>query len=122
MRRISLIILSILLIHTSPVSAGVGDVYYCTSKAHVEIENFIVRPIILEKFTFKRTSQGLFFGKGGGKSGVELKKRQFDVGVETFTWTNGDNLIFNYDEGQFNYAQATYDYVSAQQGTCEVFE
>ena len=121
MKRISLIILSILLIHTSPVSAGVGDVYYCTPKKHIGIENFKLRKYVLQRFTFKRTAKGLIFGKGGSFSDFKMQRKIFDTGTERFQWASPITSILSYDGGQFTFVQGTTVIAAAMQGTCSVF-
>ncbi|MBB43101.1 MAG: hypothetical protein CMM44_04985 [Rhodospirillaceae bacterium] len=122
MKRISLIILSILLIHTSPVSGGVGDVYYCVQKEVIMLKDFKLTKYKLEKFTLKRTAQGLIFGKGGLFNGTKLQRKIHDDGYELFSWGDGDGAsLFNYSKGQFTYTQATFTAAVAIQGTCSVF-
>ena len=120
MKRISLIILSIFLIHTSPVSAGVGDVYYCISKELAEIKNFKLTKYKDEKFTFKRTAQGLIFGNEGYFSNVKKQKKMHEIGSELFRWGDEDS-VFSYDKGRFTYVFGTYKVAVAMQGTCSVF-
>ena len=122
MRRISKIILSIFLIHTSPASAGVGDVYYCVQKEHIKIQNFKLTKYKLGKFTFKRTAQGLIFGKGGDFNDLRLQRKILDVGTETYRWGDkAGNLIWAYNSGEFNFVGGSYGLAIAIQGTCEVF-
>ena len=129
MRRISLIILSIFLIHSSPASAGVGDVYSCLQKEHIRIENFKLTLPLLEKFTFKRTAQGLIFGNEEGSysggvgffSGAKFQRKIYDIGTELFKWGD-ENSNWFYEDGHFTSVLSTFSTAVAIQGTCEVFD
>lgn len=132
MKRISLIILSIFLIHTSPVSAGVGDVYYCISKVFIDLKNFKTQQYKNINFTFKRTAEGITFGKGDKFfKGLTLPRKEYDNSYsskeydsdlhETFSWGDDNGAVLYYMNGQYNFTQAGFNALIAQQGTCSVF-
>ena len=112
MKRISLIILSIFLIHTSPVSAGVGDVYYCISKVFIDLKNFKTQQYKNINFTFKRTAEGITFGKEGKFfKGLTLPRKEYDSDLhETFSWGDDNGAVLYYMNGQYNFTQAGFTF------------
>ena len=75
-----------------------------------------------EKFTFKRTAQGLIFGKGGYFNGAKLQRKIHDDGYELFSWGGQSYGVGSYMLGSFTFVYGGYVTATAMQGTCSVFE
>ena len=106
----------------STVFGGIGDVYYCSEKNFVVIENFKVTEHRLDKFKFKLTDSGLKFGyEENFFQGVVLEDKKF-LSEEQFEYgTKLGSNRFIYHDGIFNYSQITSKIVIGISGTCEKF-
>ena len=106
----------------SPVSAGVGDVYYCEPKEFIELKNFKTTKYKNQTFSFIRSAYGLIF-KGGYMDDFRLLRKIADNGTtEQITWSNDwpNNTIWHLNGEVYTLVFATFDRVTAQQGTCSM--
>ena len=106
----------------SVVFGGVGDVYYCVGKTYLKVKNFKVIKYKPQIFTFKRTSEGLFFdSKNHYFKKAKLKKKIYDNGGELFDYSLDGNNVFTFQEGVFNFSDVSYKTIINKSGTCSIF-
>jgi len=111
----------IFLLFPSIVFGGVGDVYYCTGKNFVRIENFEVTEYKPQNFKFKRSENTINFGSDGNYlSNIILDKEVFNIG-ELFDYGDGSSQIMKYDNGKFHFSLVTYDSITIITGACSIF-
>ena len=119
MKFLSLIIF---LLFSSNVFGGVGDVYYCTGQNLLRIENFKVTQYKPFNFKFKRSENKIEFGSEDNYIQNQiLNNKIFDLGTETFDYSDSDTRVMTYLNGKFHYSFVTYDVITVITGTCDVF-
>ena len=114
MYKFLLTIVSLILLSGIPVSAKVGDVYYCVVEFHKGVENYIDDEGLNEKnytgikFTFKRTENEILFNKDADNhfSDIELSVirsyNEADELLEIFEAKSKTSHL-NYENGGFYY-------------------
>ena len=116
----------VVLLFSSSVLAGVGDVYYCEINKFVDIKKNDVAEYTSEKFKFIRKENLIEFGEGGyfdnnsmNIEDPELYKGEFFFGSgsrwERFVYNNGD-FVFAFT---MNSGENTY--ITAVVATCDIF-
>ena len=106
----------------STVFGGIGDVYYCSMKNFVGIQNSEVIEYKLEKFKFKITNSGLKFGSEEGFFSDLLIETPYPGNIENFfKYTSSDGSTVNYHNGTFTFSYSNNKLVYGIYGTCEKF-
>ena len=105
----------------SIVFSKIGDVYYCTGKILVRIENFKSTQYKPQNFKFRRTQSGLIFGSEDGYfKNFELLTKEHDYGNEQFRY-RGPSGKLSYKDGVFHSTFNNYDSITSLSGTCSIF-
>lgn len=100
---------------------GIGDVYYCTGKKFIMIENYKHQEYEPQNFKFKRTGKILKFGSEDNFfKGHVLSEVQLDMGTELFKYRSETDYFF-YGNGKFNYTMNSYEQIVSITGTCSIF-
>ena len=105
----------------SIVLSRIGDVYYCTGKIIVRIENFKSTQYKPQNFKFIRTQSVLIFGSEDGYfKNFELLTKEYDHGNEQFRY-RGPTGKMSYKDGVFHSTFNNYDSITSLSGTCSIF-
>ena len=117
-----LIILIVLLIKGNSAFAVVGDVYYCQTSKVVKIYEENVEEFQEERFTFKRSKDKLFFGKGFFKESIYPLKDSLDD-EELFIGSDELNTFsIHYQDGEFHFSKFKFgDSIIVVMANCENF-
>ena len=95
-----------MLFFSSPVFAGIGDVYYCEMTQFTNIKNHELNNYYLEKFKFKRDPNQIIFGDEDNY----FINYSMSVGYSSGEMFDGYKLIDDSIYGQFSYIDGDFVY------------
>jgi hypothetical protein len=125
MKKISLLTFLILMLNAHSSAAKMGDVYSCVSKQFVTLTpSFVQKNQTTQRFTFKRTENGLIFDRGDHHlTGISFPERVDDIPfVENFRWKGAYTSFEHGTDGVFAYVFRSTFTISAMMGNCKILD